>query len=125
MAAVSLSTEPSINDIILNTPIAANHYEDNPKPVADYTNSIEEPLLGDASNAYDGSGRSSGSRSRPHSISGQNMDLKDLSCSGSDCDISWIFLLICILVLCFAIPLVYVFYIAEQEEIHRHEQHTP
>lgn len=36
-----------------------------------------------------------------------------LSCSGSDCDISWICLFICILALCFAIPLIYVFYIAE------------
>lgn len=119
VAAVSLSTEPSINDIILNTAIASHHYVDNPTTLPDYSNSIEDPLLGDASNEYNGIG----SRSRPHSISGQNMDLRDLSCSGSDCDISWIFLLICILVLCFAIPLIYVFYIAEHGEIHRHEHH--
>lgn len=37
----------------------------------------------------------------------------DLSCSGSDCDISWTVLLVCILALCFAIPLIYVLYIAE------------
>ncbi|XP_037044874.1 lysM and putative peptidoglycan-binding domain-containing protein 3 [Bradysia coprophila] len=117
-AAVSLSTEPSINDIILNTPIASNHYEDATAPKPDHHSSaIDDPLLGDASNEYGGMD----SRSRPHSISGQNIDFRDFSCSGSDCDISWIFLLICILVLCFAIPLVYVFYIAEQEEIHRHD----
>lgn len=120
LAAVSLSTEPSINEIILNTPIASNHYEDHPATLPDRSNTIEDPLLGDE---YDYNGV--GGRSRPHSISGQNMDLRDLTCSGSgsDCDISWIFLLVCILVLCFAIPLIYVFYIAEQEEIHRHEHH--
>lgn len=117
--AISLSTEPSINEIILNTPIASNHYEDHPTTSRDHSNTIEDPLLGDAATDYNGIA----SRTRPHSISGQNMDLKDFSCSQSDCDISWIFLLICILVLCFAIPLIYVFYIAEQEEIHRHEHH--
>lgn len=120
VAAASLSTEPSINDIILNTPIASNHYVDNPTTISDYSNSIEDPLLGDASNEYNGIGSRP---TRPHSISGQNMDLRDFSCSGSDCDISWIFLLICILVLCFAIPLIYVFYIAEQGDIHRHHEH--
>lgn len=118
VAAVTSSTEPSINDIILNTPIASNHYVDTPKIILDHSSSIEDPLLGDETNGYNGIGSS---RSRPHSISGQNMDLKDLTCSGSDCDISWIFLLVCILVLCFAIPLIYVFYIAEHEEFHRHE----
>lgn len=115
-AAVNLSTEPSINDIILNTPIASNHYEDKTASTSEHLSAIDDPLLGDASNEYGGVD----SRSRPHSISGQNIDFRDFSCSGSDCDISWIFLLICILVLCVAIPLIYVFYIAEQEEIHRH-----
>jgi len=41
----------------------------------------------------------------------------DFSFNGSDCDMNWICLFICILALCFAIPLVYVFYIAE-EKIH-------
>lgn len=44
-----------------------------------------------------------------------------LSCSGSDCDMSWACLFICILALCFAIPLIYVFYIAEHlNEYHHH-----
>jgi len=118
VAAASLSSEPTINDIILNTPIASNHFVDRPTTILTHSNSIEHPLLGDESSEYNTIGSS---RSRPHSISGQNMDLRDLTCNGSDCDISWIFLLICILVLCFAIPLIYVFYVAEQEEIHRHE----
>lgn len=41
----------------------------------------------------------------------------DFSINGSDCDLNWIFLFVCILALCFAIPLVYIFYIAE-EKIH-------
>jgi hypothetical protein len=40
----------------------------------------------------------------------------DFSFNGSDCDISWICLLICILALCFLIPLIYVLYIAEHPE---------
>src|SRR6202012_2892969 len=119
VAAVSLSSaEPSINDIILNTSISSSQYVDTPTTILDHSNAIEDPLLGDASNEYNGMGRG---RSRPHSIRGQNMDLRDFTCSETDCDISWIFLLICILVLCFAIPLIYVFYIAEHEELHRHE----
>lgn len=37
----------------------------------------------------------------------------DLSCSGSDCDLSWLCLFVFILAMCFAIPLIYVFWIAE------------
>lgn len=46
----------------------------------------------------------------------------DLSCSGSDCDMSWICLFICILALCFAIPLIYVIYIAEHPDKYRHAE---
>uniref|UniRef100_A0A1Q3F238 Putative conserved plasma membrane protein n=1 Tax=Culex tarsalis TaxID=7177 RepID=A0A1Q3F238_CULTA len=45
----------------------------------------------------------------------------DFSCSGSDCDISWICLLVCILALCFAIPLIYVIYVAEHIEKYHHD----
>lgn len=48
----------------------------------------------------------------------------DFSCNGSDCDISWICLLVCILALCFAIPLIYVFYIAEHPEKYHHNHDT-
>lgn len=33
----------------------------------------------------------------------------DLNCNGADCDISWVCLFICILLLSFAIPLIYIF----------------
>ncbi|XP_055628654.1 lysM and putative peptidoglycan-binding domain-containing protein 4 [Toxorhynchites rutilus septentrionalis] len=45
----------------------------------------------------------------------------DFSCNGSDCDISWICLLVFILALCFAIPLIYVIYVAEHIENYHHE----
>uniref|UniRef100_A0A8D8DFU5 LysM and putative peptidoglycan-binding domain-containing protein 4 n=1 Tax=Culex pipiens TaxID=7175 RepID=A0A8D8DFU5_CULPI len=45
----------------------------------------------------------------------------DFSCNGSDCDISWICLLVCILALCFAIPLIYVIYVAEHIEKYHHD----
>lgn len=45
----------------------------------------------------------------------------DFSCNGSDCDISWICLLVCILGLCFAIPLIYVIYVAEHIEKYHHD----
>uniref|UniRef100_A0A182QMQ3 LysM domain-containing protein n=1 Tax=Anopheles farauti TaxID=69004 RepID=A0A182QMQ3_9DIPT len=45
----------------------------------------------------------------------------DFSCNGSDCDISWICLLVFILALCFAIPLIYVVYVAEHIEKYHHD----
>lgn len=53
------------------------------------------------------------SASRERHFNRNNRISADLSCSGSDCDMSWICLFICILALCFAIPLIYVVYIAE------------
>ncbi|EDW61533.1 lysM and putative peptidoglycan-binding domain-containing protein 4 [Drosophila virilis] len=46
--------------------------------------------------------------------------LRAIDWSGSDCDMSWICLLIFILALCVVIPLVYVIYLAE----HPHHNHT-
>ncbi|EDW02221.1 lysM and putative peptidoglycan-binding domain-containing protein 4 [Drosophila grimshawi] len=48
--------------------------------------------------------------------------LRAIDWSGSDCDMSWICLLIFILALCFVIPLVYVIYLAEHP--HHHHNHT-
>uniref|UniRef100_A0A182WM71 LysM domain-containing protein n=1 Tax=Anopheles minimus TaxID=112268 RepID=A0A182WM71_9DIPT len=45
----------------------------------------------------------------------------DFSCNGSDCDISWICLLVFILALCFAIPLIYVVYVAEHIDKYHHD----
>ncbi|CAH1116694.1 unnamed protein product [Phaedon cochleariae] len=43
-----------------------------------------------------------------------------LSCNGADADISWIALILCIVIVIFAIPLIYVFYIAEHPDQYHH-----
>lgn len=58
----------------------------------------------------------------PHAIRGTPRS--EFACSGSDCDISWICLLIFILALCFAIPLIYIIYIAEHPE-QFHKENDP
>lgn len=44
--------------------------------------------------------------------------ISKLSCSGSDWDISYPALIVCIVLVIFAIPLIYVFYIAEHPELY-------
>lgn len=57
----------------------------------------------------------------PHAIRGTPRS--EFTCNGSDCDISWICLLIFILALCFAIPLIYIIYIAEHpEQFHKENE---
>ncbi|XP_019870145.2 lysM and putative peptidoglycan-binding domain-containing protein 3 isoform X2 [Aethina tumida] len=46
--------------------------------------------------------------------------ISKLNCSGADGDISWIALIVCIGVVIVAIPLIYVFYIAEHPEKYEH-----
>lgn len=43
-----------------------------------------------------------------------------ISFNGADADIPWIALIICMVVLIFAVPLIYVFYIAEHPEQYHH-----
>lgn len=59
-------------------------------------------------------------QSGPHAIRGAPRS--EFACSGSDCDISWICLFIFILALCFAIPLIYIIYIAEHPEHFHHKE---
>lgn len=59
-------------------------------------------------------------QSGPHAIRGAPRS--EFSCSGSDCDMSWICLLIFILALCFVIPLIYVIYIAEHPDKFNHKE---
>ncbi|KAL1513646.1 hypothetical protein ABEB36_003034 [Hypothenemus hampei] len=46
-----------------------------------------------------------------------------LSCNGSDWDISYPALIVCIVLVIFAVPLIYVFYIAEHPEIYKNHTH--
>lgn len=62
-------------------------------------------------------------QSGPHAIRGTPRS--EFSCSGSDCDISWICLLVFILALCFAIPLIYIIYIAEHPDQFHHKEAEP
>lgn len=63
----------------------------------------------------------------PNETNGQAMGVetvvvKEFTSHGADFGIKWVHLVICILVLGFAIPLIYVFYIAERyEHLHDHE----
>lgn len=49
--------------------------------------------------------------------------ISKLNCNGSDWDISYPALVICIVLVIFAIPLIYVFYIAEHIEQYRNHTH--
>lgn len=108
----------SMNDIIMKSTIAPiskyrDAANDNDKSNA---NDSEYPLLLAGIDSDDGDYATL--QSSPHAIRGAPRN--DFSCSGSDCDISWICLLVVILALCFAIPLIYVIYIAEHPEEFSH-----
>lgn len=46
----------------------------------------------------------------------------DFAFNGSDCDLNWLCLFVCILALCFAIPLIYV-YVVYEEKVHPEHFH--
>lgn len=108
----------NINDTILKSDIVSrNVYRDNKHHTDDNNDSDDETRLNDPllMHLNDSSTTTRDVlRSGPHAIRGAPRN--DFSCSGSDCDISWICLFVCILALCFAIPLIYVIYIAEHPE---------
>lgn len=106
LATATITTNTSQPTTITNGLIAVRKYTDN-ETIEGRESFFNDPLL-----AHLDSG--------PHVIRGAPKN--DLSCSGSDCDISWICLLICILALCFAIPLIYVIYIAEHPEKFNHTE---
>lgn len=115
VASVSLATSAgsstiqagSINDIILNSAITRKEHNIDGVDFDDALDGEHARLIDDGD-----------LQSAPHAIRGAPP--AELSCSGSDCDISWICLLVFILALCFAIPLIYVFYIAEHPEKFHH-----
>lgn len=113
-SAAGPSPADNINDIILNSELAQKESSGvsgfilNDLIDGDDENSTHLPLLDSNELSLGG----------PHSIRGAPRP--ELSCNGSDCDISWICLFVFILALCFAIPLVYIFYIAEHPEKFHH-----
>ncbi|XP_055920535.1 lysM and putative peptidoglycan-binding domain-containing protein 4 [Eupeodes corollae] len=107
------SAGDTINDIILKSSVRNNAYrddsiEDNSLSMGNNHSDPYEPLM---------SGVLDDSIPQPRIIRGPAVRPWDWS--GSDCDMSWVCLFILILALCFAIPLIYVLYIAEHpKKIH-------
>ncbi|KAL5286434.1 LYSMD3 family protein [Megaselia abdita] len=85
--------ETSINDIILNSKIKSDVYRDgfNDEEAFSENNNLTDPLLTIDNTAP----RIRQIRAPTHTV---------FDWSGSDCDISWIVLLVCILILCIIIP---------------------
>ncbi|EAT41007.1 AAEL007321-PA [Aedes aegypti] len=118
VAAVSSASykDNKVNHVVLNTRNVNDHtasddpLEGSSKRYAD--NDAKQPLL---------SGEYDENLPQPRPV---RLPASDFSCNGSDCDISWICLLVCILALCFAIPLIYVVYVAEHPEKFHHSYDT-
>ncbi|XP_055707589.1 uncharacterized protein LOC129804364 [Phlebotomus papatasi] len=94
-------TSTSINDIILSTKLSTNEYRDEElvcDPLSVDERDVGQPLL---------SGEIDDTIPQPRIIPVRHR--VDLNCNGADCDISWVCLFICILLLSFAIPLIYIF----------------
>lgn len=113
VAAVS-SASYKIDASYQNLPNANEDHpqEESSKSYMDDDSSFRKPLL---------SGEYDENLPQPRPV---RLPAADFSCNGSDCDISWICLLVCILALCFAVPLIYVFYIAEHPEKYHHNHDT-
>ncbi|XP_058464210.1 lysM and putative peptidoglycan-binding domain-containing protein 3 [Malaya genurostris] len=92
-----------------NFEFVENSMEDTNKACTDTSFCLRQPLL---------SGEYDDGLPQPRPL---RLPTNDFSCNGSDCDISWICLLVCILALCFAIPLIYVIYVAEHIEKYHHD----
>lgn len=105
----------SINDIILESKItpSVTPYQDNTKINPPGTMETElhtrVPLL---------SGEVDESIPQPRVIPVRHRF--EVNFNGTDCDMSWVCLFICILLLCVAIPLIYVFWTVEHDHNHQH-----
>lgn len=100
-----------INDLIMKSDILTRQQYQKDHRIQDDNDEesvFTDPLLSSDIDEY------STLRSGPHVIRGTPRN--KYTFSGSDCDIPWICLLIFILALCFAIPLIYVIYIAEHPD---------
>lgn len=63
-------------------------------------------------------------RLMPQEVVQPQNSISKLSCNGADADLSWIGLMVCIGILIFAVPLIYVLYVAEHpEQFHHHHEH--
>lgn len=93
-----------VNQVIFNS---------NIKPVSKVCdNVIENPVINDVHDEH--------VSLLPRSAPIAETVVSRLSCSGADADISWIALIIVIVIVIFAVPLIYIFYIAEHFEQYHH-----
>lgn len=130
-----LEKQTNLDEKLIVAAVSSASYKDskeshvvlNARNENDHT-SVDDPLEG-SSRAYADSdpkqpllsGEYDESLPQPRPV---RLPASDFSCNGSDCDISWICLLVCILALCFAIPLIYVVYVAEHPEKFHHSYDT-
>ncbi|XP_059614435.1 uncharacterized protein LOC132260385 [Phlebotomus argentipes] len=119
IASVSSSDCPpaSINDVILSTKITGtSEYRDEEElvsnPLSIDERDMAQPLL---------SGVVDDTVPQPRIIPVRHR--VDMSCNGADCDISWVCLFVCILILCFLIPIIYIFFKTEHQNEHHLERH--
>lgn len=91
---------PEVNNIIFNSNLYAK-----PCDIDEISNDIDEEtnLLG-----------------RQCSVVADDTVVTKLDCSGADCDISWIALIVCVVIVVLAVPIIYVLYIAEHFEEYHH-----
>lgn len=125
-----LETQTNLDEKLIVAAVSSASYKDDrvSHVVLNTRNENDDPLEGSSkSYAEDDtrqpllSGEYDETLPQPRPV---RLPASDFSCNGSDCDISWICLLVCILALCFAIPLIYVVYVAEHPEKFHHSYDT-
>jgi len=82
------------------------------RPADDVETSVEDPLLDNSQ-----------FRGYPRTLGPPKADY--LTFNGSDCELNWIVLLVCILALCVIVPLIYVYLVYEHPEnfVHEHSRY--
>lgn len=117
-AALVIEKQTNLDEKLIVAAVSTASYKNEPTTSTSFAREVvqdeflsgpEQPLL---------SGEYDDNLPQPRPL---KLPSNDFSCNGSDCDISWICLLVCILALCFAIPLIYVIYVAEHLEKYHHD----
>lgn len=114
----SILTDESLEEKLIVASITNTTYKDHNIPIVSTPDLdiIDHP---DASDPLLINGASSTGRQPKVVLAKPKVDF---SFNGSDCDMNWLCLFVCILALCFAIPLIYVYFIYE-EKVHPEHFH--
>ncbi|XP_072388585.1 lysM and putative peptidoglycan-binding domain-containing protein 3 [Diabrotica undecimpunctata] len=100
--SISSASKDEVNEIIFNSQIAQ---KPNDRLSPDIENACDEEV----------------SLLPQNTVIETDSIMSRLSCSGADADISWKVLMGCTVILILALPLIYVFYIAEHPESYQHQ----